>query len=111
MLLEGDGALRVRGQAGVVDRNDVGGRGEGGGDDEGVVRRFTRAEVERFKAAVCEPAVEGGGDSANGVLEEGEPRVEARGVECRGAHEDILKGREKVVGTKPVGNEKGEGWD
>ena len=37
-----------------------------------------------------EVAVEGGGDGADGVLEEGEAGEEGGGVEGAGAHKDIL---------------------
>ena len=43
-----------------------------------------------------EVAVEGGGDSADGVLEEGEAGAKRGGVEGAGAHEDVL-GMELVL--------------
>ena len=92
MLFERYGALWVAGQAGIVYEEGMWGGGEGGGDEEGVVGGFARAEVERFEAAVGEPAVEGGGDGADGVLEEGEAGVYGGGVEGCGAHEDVLEG-------------------
>lgn len=42
--------------------------------------------MERLEAAVGEPAVEGGGDGANSVLEEGQAFVEGFGVEGGDAH-------------------------
>ena len=90
MLLPRDGPVRVRRQAGVVDGDDVGRGDEGVRDGQPVVRGFARPQVERLEAAVREPAVEGGGHGADGVLEEGEARVQAGGVEGGGAHEDVL---------------------
>lgn len=105
MLSPGDGALRVRRQPRVVDGNDVRGGGQRGGHEGGVMRGFARAQVQRFEPPVREPAVEGGGNGADGVLEEGETRVEGRGVERCGAHEDILP-EMRVSGVVGVHGEK-----
>ena len=45
------------------------GSGEGFGDKEGIVGRFSGAEVEGFEATVGEPAVKGRGNSADCVLQ------------------------------------------
>lgn len=91
MLLDGDFAVRVGFDAWVVDGDDVRGSFEGGGDDGGVFGGFAGAQVEGFEASVGEPAVEGGGDGADGVLEEGQAFVDVWGVVCGCAHEDILE--------------------
>jgi len=89
VLLQGDGAVRVRGQAGVVDYDDVRGGLEGLGDERGVGGCLARAQVQRLEAAVREPGVEGRGHGADGVLQEREPLVQLRGVEGGRAHDDI----------------------
>ena len=89
VLLLRDGVLRVRREAGVVYEEDVGGSGEGSGDGGGVLGGLAGAQVQGLHAAVGEPAVEGGGDGADGVLEEGEALVELWGVEGGGAHDDV----------------------
>ena len=58
----------------------------------GVVGGFAGAEVEGFETAVGEEAVEGRGDGADGVLEEGEAGVDGGGVEGWAAHEDVVLG-------------------
>lgn len=90
MLLEGDCAVRVRVEAWVVDGCDEGRRLEGMSDHGGVVGGFAGTEVEGLETAVGEPAVEGGGDGADGVLEEGETGIELFGVECGDTHENVL---------------------
>jgi len=89
VLLACDGALRVRGQAGVVDGEDVGGALERGGDAGGVFGGLAGAEMQRLEAAVGEPAVKGRGDGANGVLQKRQALQEVGGVEGRGAHDDV----------------------
>lgn len=89
MLLEGYGALGVGGEARVVYGNDVGGGYKGRSDGGGVMGCFAGAEVQGFEAAVSEPAVEGGRDGANCVLEEREALVEGGGIEGRDAHEHV----------------------
>ena len=78
--------IGVRGERGVVYEEGVGGVGEGGGEKVGVEGGLAGAQVEGFEAAVGEIAVEGGGDGADGVLEEGEAGEERRGIEGAGAH-------------------------
>lgn len=89
VLLDGDGALGVGVEAGVVDGNDVGRGLEGGGDGGSVAGGLAGAEVEGLEAAVGEPAVKGRGDGANGVLEEREALVEVIRVEGGDAHDDV----------------------
>ena len=89
VLLERDGALRVGVQAGVVDEEDVGGGLERGGDARGVLGGLAGAQVQRLKPAVREPAVEGRGDGADGVLQEGQLLEELGRVEGGGAHNDV----------------------
>lgn len=76
----------VRGEGGVVYEEGVRGGREGGGEEGGVEGGLPGAEVEGFESAVGEVAVEGGGDGADGVLEEGEAGEEGGGVEGGGAH-------------------------
>lgn len=89
VLLERDGVLRVRLEARVVYEQDVRGGFEGVGDGGGVLGGFAGAQVERLEAAVGEPGVEGGGDGADGVLEERETLVQLRGVEGCGTHDHV----------------------
>ena len=108
MLLESDGALDVGGEAGVVDGEDVGMGGKGGGDEGGVMGGFTGAEVESLEAAVGEKAVEGGGDGADGVLEEGKAVADGGGVKGGGTHQDVLFGYQaRALGKVLVGRRRG----
>ena len=61
----------MRGEAGVVDRDDMRVGGKGVGDYGSVVRGFASAKVEGFEAPVSEEAVERGRDGADSILEEG----------------------------------------
>ena len=90
MLERAEVVVGVRGEGGVVYEEGVGGGGEGGGEEVGVEGGLAGAQVQGFETAVGEVAVEGGGDGAYGVLEEGEAIEEGGGVEGAGAHEDIL---------------------
>jgi hypothetical protein len=56
VLLDCDGALRVRREAGVVDRDDVRGSFERGGNAGCVLGGFAGAQVQRLEASVREPA-------------------------------------------------------
>jgi hypothetical protein len=78
-LPAGEFVLGVGREAGVEDALDVGAGFEEAGDFRSVVAGAFHAEGEGFDAAVGEEAVEGGGDGADGVLEEGEA-VEKRRV-------------------------------
>ena len=89
VLLECDGVLRVRLEARVVDRDDMLRSLEGFSDARRVLRCFAGAQVESLEAAVGEPAVEGRGDGANGILEEGKALVELLGVEGCGPHDHV----------------------
>ena len=89
VLFDGDGALRVGLQAGVVDRNDVGRGFQSGRDGHGVLGGSSGAKVKGLEAAVGEPAVEGAGNGTDCVLEEGESFFELGRVEGCDAHEDI----------------------
>lgn len=89
VLLQRDFAVFVGGETRVVDGEDVRGGLQGLGDEEAVLGRFAGTEVQGFDAAVGEPAVEGGGDGADRVLEEGEAGVEVGGVEGGDTHEDV----------------------
>lgn len=68
MLLDGNCALGVGVNTGVVDEVDVRRRLEGLSDEGGVLGRFAGTEMESLKTAVGEPAVEWRGDSTDGVL-------------------------------------------
>lgn len=89
VLLLRDGVLGVRWETGVVDEEDVGGSREGVCNGGGVLGGLAGAEVQSLHAAVGEPAVESGGDGADGVLEEREALVELGGVEGGGAHDNV----------------------
>lgn len=89
VLAEGDGAVGVGVQAGVVDGEDGGVGLEGAGDGGGVGGGLAGAQVQRLEAPVGEPAVEGGGDGADGVLQEGEAGAEVVAVEGGDAHDHV----------------------
>lgn len=91
VLLDGNGTVGVRVNAGVVDGDDVGRSLEGLGDGGGVSGSLARTQVEGLETTVGEPAVEGGGDSADGVLEERKALLQAVGVEGGDTHQDILE--------------------
>ncbi len=86
MLDAAEVVIGVRGEGGVVYEEGVRGVGEGGGEEVGVEGGLASAQVQGFEAAVREPAVEGGGDGADGVLKEGEAGEEGGRVEGAGAH-------------------------
>lgn len=90
VLLEGNSTVGVGINAGVVDGDDVGRRLKGLGDNSGVLGRLTGAQVQGLETAVSEPAVECGGDSADGVLEEAEALLEGLGAEGSHTHQDVL---------------------
>ena len=89
VLLKRHGALRVGIQARVVDEEDVGRCLERGGDARGVLGGLAGAQVQCLKPTVGEPAVEGRGDGADGVLQEGQLLEELGGVEGGGAHDHV----------------------
>lgn len=89
VLLESDLALLVRVRAGVVDEEDIGVGLQGGADGSGVLGSFAGAQVESLDTAVGEPAVEGRGDGANGVLQEAEALEESGRVEGSDTHADV----------------------
>lgn len=90
VLLEGNSAVGVGVNAGVVDGDDVGRGFKGIGNDSGVLGRLAGAKVQGLQTAVSEPAVECGGDGADGVLKEAEALLEGLGIEGSNAHQDIL---------------------
>lgn len=90
VLLDGNLALGVGVEAGVIDVEDVLVLDEGVGNEGGVGGGLAGTEVEGLQAAVGEPRVESGGDGADGVLEEGEAGVEGGRVEGGNTHNDIL---------------------
>lgn len=61
------------------------------GDAEGILAMLAHAEVEGLCAALGEPAVEGGGDGTDGVLEEAQAVGQLGMVlgEDETAHEDV----------------------
>lgn len=89
VLLERDLAVRVGVDSGVVDGDNVGGGLEGESHGGGIGGRLTGAQVQGLQTTVGEPAVEGGGDGADGVLEEGETLLEGVGVESGDTHADV----------------------
>lgn len=89
VLLDGNGTLGVRVDSGVVDGDNVGGSFESLGDDGGVLGGLACAQVQGLETAVSEPAVEGGGDGSNGVLEEGQTLLQGFGAKGGNTHADI----------------------
>ena len=89
VLLQRDGALRMRVQAGVVHADNVGAGFESGSDACCVLASFAGAQVQCLQPAVGQPAVECGGHGADGVLQERKTVVEFGGVEGCGAHDDV----------------------
>ena len=90
MLLDGNSSVSVALQARVIDSNDVWRGLKGLGNRSRVQSGFAGTEVERFQATVSKPAIERGGNSANGILQEGESFLDRLTVEGRCTHEDIL---------------------
>lgn len=89
VLLDRDLAVWVRVDTGVIDGDYVRGSLEGERDSGGISSRLAGAQVQRLQAAVSEPAVEGGGDGADRVLQEREALLDGVGVEGGGAHADV----------------------
>lgn len=89
VLLQRDGALSVRVQAGVVDADDVGRGLERSGNAGCVLGGLAGAQVQGLETTVGEPAVEGAGDGANGVLQERQTFVQLGGVEGGRAHDHV----------------------
>lgn len=89
VLLDGEVAMGVRVEAGVVDGDDVRRSLEGVGDGGGILGGFTGTEVEGLEASVGEPRVKGGRDGADGVLEEAEALLEVIAVESGDTHDDV----------------------
>lgn len=89
VLLERDLAVRVGVDTGVVDGDNVRGSLEGESHSGGIGGRLAGAQVQGLQTTVGEPAVEGGGDGADGVLEEGEALLEGVGVESGDTHADV----------------------
>lgn len=91
VLLEGDLAVWVGVDAGVVDSLDVRGGLEGTGNQGCVCGGLSGTEMEGLETAVGQPAVKGRGDGTNGVLEEGQSGLDLVGVESGNTHEDVLE--------------------
>jgi hypothetical protein len=89
VLLDRNSALGMRVEARVVHRDDIRRSFECICDAGSVLCGFTGAQVQRLEAAVGEPAVEGRGDGADGVLQKGEAVEEFGGVEGCSTHDDI----------------------
>lgn len=89
VLLDRDLAVWVRVDTGVIDGDYMRGSLEGERDSGGISGRLASAQVQRLQAAVSEPAVEGGGDGADSILQEREALLEAVGVEGGDAHADV----------------------
>lgn len=89
VLLQRDVVLLVALEAGVVDADDMLRLLESVGDGARVLGCLAGAQVQRLQAAVGEPAVEGRGHGADGVLQEAEALVELGGVVGAGAHDDV----------------------
>lgn len=90
VLLQGNLAVRVGVNAGVVDGNDKRRRLEGQGDGGGILGGLAGAQMEGLETAVGEPAIESRRDGSDGVLEEGEALVQGVAVESGSAHQNIL---------------------
>ena len=91
MLFQCDGILRMRWQSRIIHKKRMRRGCQARRDQEGVARSLTGAQMQRFKASVSEPTVEGGGNSTNGVLKESEAALDVLRIEGCNAHEDILK--------------------
>ena len=91
MLFQCDGMLRMRWQSRIIHQKGMRRGFEARRDQEGVAGSLTGAQMQRFEASVSEPAVEGGGNSTDGVLEESEATLDTLRIEGCNAHEDILK--------------------
>ena len=62
--------MPMRVQARIIDCDDVRGGFEGVGDRSGISAGFAGAKVKGLETTVGKPAVESGGNGANGVLKE-----------------------------------------
>lgn len=89
VLLAGDVSVRVRVEAGVVDRNDMGRGLESSGYGCSITRSLAGTEVQGLEATVSKPGVEGGGDGSDSILEEGETLVDLVRVERGNTHHDV----------------------
>lgn len=89
MLLLGDGAMRVRVETGVVDRDDVGAGLQGVADSRRIGRGLTGTQVQSLSSTVGKPRVKRRGDGADGVLQEREPLEELLAVEGGDTHDDV----------------------
>lgn len=76
VLLDGNFALRVGGEAGIVHGENVRGRLQGERDGRGVFGGRFGSEMECLETSVGEPAVEGAWDRPDCVLEKGQTIVE-----------------------------------
>lgn len=89
VLLESNGAVGVRLKAGVVDRDDKRGSLESVGNGGRVGGGLTSTEMEGLGSTVGEPRIKGGGNGADGVLEEGEAGIELVAVEGGNTHDHV----------------------
>jgi hypothetical protein len=89
VLLLGDMSVGMRVKAGVVDSNDQRRSLKSSGNSIGVAAGLTGSQVQGLETTVGEPGVEGGGDSANGVLEEAQASLELVAVKGGNTHDYI----------------------
>lgn len=89
VLLESNGAVGVRLEAGVVDRDDERRSLESVGDGGRVGGGLTGTEVEGLGSTVGKPRVESRGNGTDGVLEEGEAGIKLVAVEGGNTHDNV----------------------
>jgi hypothetical protein len=89
VLLEGNLAVGVGVDTGVVDGDNVRRSLKGESHGGGIGGSLASAQVQGLQTTVSEPAVEGGGDGADGILEERETLLESFGVESGDTHADV----------------------
>lgn len=89
VLLEGNLAVGVGVNTRVVDGDNMRRSLEGESHSGGIGGSLAGTQVEGLQTTVSEPAVEGGGDGADGILEERETLLESFGVESGDTHADI----------------------
>lgn len=89
VLLDSNGALRVRVKTGIVDRNDVRRGLESSSHGGSVASSFAGTEMQSLQTTVGEPAVKRRRDGANGVLEERQAGVEIVRVERGNTHNNV----------------------
>jgi len=89
VLFDSNVSLRVGVEARIVDGNYLRRRFQGSSDGGGILSCGPGTKMESLQASVCKPAVKGGRNCADGVLEEEETRVDDIIVEGGNTHDNI----------------------